>query len=139
MAEVFHRFTSPSGEIRYLTMKDAMAINEDWVFARINEIATNHRNKKMKKDGFTPGWQENIREYCGGRGEYNSRLKELGLVECGYDTGHIKETTTEGGYCESIDFALAAREAGVELTDNEVEAIGTGEFYKDVKLDLDPE
>ena len=133
MSEVYHRFTFPNGDIKYLSFEEAVKINEEWVFKRIEQIRNNYRNKRMNKDGFEPGWQPNINEYCPDRGNYDKRLKELGLVECGRDISHIKDSTTTGGYCESKEWALAARESGVELSDNEVEAIASGEFFKEFK------
>ena len=37
------------------------------------------------KDGFTPGFQRNIRRYCSTYAEYKAHLKRMGLIEFGYE------------------------------------------------------
>lgn len=97
---------------------------------RVREIISNSKNKKRKKDGFEPGWQENIREYVGGRREYEQRLKEKGLVEIGYD--YIpKDTSGSKNPCATKEFALAVKEVFKDTSDQEIEAIASGEYFND--------
>lgn len=37
------------------------------------------------KDSFTPGWQPNIRKHCNTYSEYKQHLKNMKLVEFGYE------------------------------------------------------
>ena len=63
-----------AGKVEYLSIAQARLIDDPAIKYRIEEIILNSRTKRMKKDGFEPGWQENIREYVGGRAEYDHRL-----------------------------------------------------------------
>lgn len=80
------------------------------------------------KDGFVPGWQENIQAYAGGPLEYQRLLRAKGLQEIGKD--YIpKESTTAG--MDSKVFADACVEAGItEKGSVEYEAIKSGELLK---------
>lgn len=86
----------------------------------------------MLKDGFEPGWQQNIMEYVGGRREYNQKLKEKGLIELGYDYVP-KESIPDYSILGNKEMALATKEIVPELSDNEVDAIASGEYFKDNK------
>lgn len=130
MAERRYLFTLSDGKPHYLTIQEAMALNDETIMPRLNQIKGNMALKKRQKDGFEPGWQPNINEYVGGRKEYEKKLKEKGLVELGYDYVP-KESTIVSNHCASLDFALHAKEVGVELSDNEVDAIASGEYFKE--------
>jgi len=128
----YYTFTMLDGTEKLMTITEALreAGNEnDHIRIRIKEIIANSKVKRRAKDGFTPGWQENINEYAGGRKEYDRLLKEKGLVEIGYDYVP-KESTKVSNPCASLEFALHAKEVGVELSDREVEAISTGEYFE---------
>jgi len=43
------------------------------------------KSGKSAKDGFQPGFQRSIRKHCATYGEYKRHLKEMGLIEMGYD------------------------------------------------------
>lgn len=43
------------------------------------------RSKRQIHDGFQPGFQRNIRKYCSTYAEYKQHLKDMGLVELGYE------------------------------------------------------
>lgn len=88
----------------------------------------------MKKDGFEPGWQENIQAYAGGRQEYDRLLKEQGLVELGYDYVP-QESVGDYNACATPEFIEACLEAGIDLSGNEQEAIKSGEYFKDITLE----
>lgn len=127
------------GKVEYLTITQAINLEHPAVMKRIDEIFLNKRNKRMTKDGFEPGWQENIQAYAGGRLEYDKMLRERGLVEVGFDTEHVKDSTTTGGACRSEEFIKSALDMGVDLTGNEIEAIKSGEYFDDSKCDLSTE
>ncbi len=123
-----------SNKVEFLTIAQARLLNIPEINLRIEEIVLNSKSKRMRKDGFEPGMQDNIKEYCGSRGEYDRRLRELNLVEIGYDAVPI-DTTTTTDHTANIGFALHARELGVDLTDNEIEGIADGSLLKDVILE----
>lgn len=131
---VFYKF-EVDGKVQFLSIEEARSLNRPDVEARIREIGENLKNKRMTKDGFTPGWQENIGAYAGGRLEYDRMLKERGLVEIGREY-KPSESTTVSNPCATEEFANYAKELGVELSDNEVDAIKTGEYFSEDKVDL---
>lgn len=131
----FYSFKLSDGTEKLMTIGEAADCGDLAVIARIKQIVANSKVKRMKKDGFTPGWQENINEYVGGRKEYDRVLKEKGLVEIGYDY-KPQESTRVTNPCANLDFALHAKEIGVDLSDQEVEAIASGEFFETAKADL---
>ncbi len=127
-------FKMPDGSVEMMTIEEAKQLNSIDVELRIREIYQNSKNKRMIKDGFEPGVQDNINEYCGSYGEYARRIKELGLVEIGYEAVP-KDTTVTTDVSASLEFALSCREEGIDLTDCEVEALASGEMLKDVVLE----
>jgi hypothetical protein len=126
-----YTFKTQDGDIKVLTLQEAARhIHDPEIKRRFNEIILNSKNVRRKKDGFTPGWQENIQAYAGGPREYARMLKERGLVEIGYD--YVPQES-DGGYdfCQTEEFVQACFENGVELTGNEIEAIKSGDYFKD--------
>jgi len=134
MNEKLYKFTMADGSIEFLTIEDAHKKNVPGFHERLNEIRQNSQNKRMNKDGFEPGWQENIRAYAGGRKEYDKLLKERGLVEIGYDRVPEDSTTVKGA--KGLDFALHAKDLGIELNDQEIDAISDGSYFDSSKCDL---
>lgn len=126
----YYPFTLPSGEIKLMSIAEAAKIDDIHIKARIKEIIENSKMKRMKKDGFEPGWQENIQAYAGGRREYDRLIKEKGLVEIGYDYVPT-ESNPDIHPCANEWFVETAKEIGVNLNDREVEAIKSGEYFKD--------
>lgn len=43
------------------------------------------KSKKSADDRFKPGWQKNIGKYCATEKEYKQLLKDMKLVEIGYE------------------------------------------------------
>lgn len=127
-----------ANKVEYLTIQQARALNLPELNYRISEIILNSKSKRMNKDGFEGGFQANINEVIYNRSDYDRRLRELNLIEIGYEAVP-KDTTTTTDHCSTLEFALAAREAGVELTDNEVDAIASGEYLKNAECDLSGE
>lgn len=125
-----------NGKTELLTLEQAYKIGTPEVLEQIERIKLAYNSKRMIKDGFEPGFQANINEYCPDRASYNRALKEKGLVELGKDTSSIRDTTTTGGYCNTVEFALEARKIGIELSDQEVDAIASGEYFDSSKVDL---
>lgn len=105
-------------------------MDKSTIIERLQDIGESHRKRRRKKDGFTPGWQENINAYAGGRREYDRLLKEQGLVELGYE-GTVTEDTTYHHPCANEEFAMALKEADPTTSDQEVDAIKSGEYFKD--------
>lgn len=126
----YYSFKFPDGEYRMLTLHDAAKY--PFLEERVNQIIESFKAKRMTKDGFEPGYQANLGEYVGGRLEYNKKLKEKGLVEIGYD--YIpKESKPDISPLSGETMAKAVKEIVPELSDNEVEAIKTGEYFKEKK------
>jgi hypothetical protein len=119
-----------NGAVHVLTLAEATQRPEPEFQKRVAEIKENLKNKKMIKDGFTPGWQENIGSYCGDRRQYNQALKERGLVEIGKDYVP-QDTTVTGGYFASDEAIQEIQDQGMELSGQEIEAIKSGEYFKD--------
>lgn len=124
-------FKTSTGDIRIMTLHEAVSHLEDpKIKARFDEILLNSKAVRRKKDGFEPGWQENIQAYAGGPREYAAMLKERGLVEIGYD--YIpQESIGDANFCQTDEFVESCVEQGIELSGNEVQAIKSGEYFKD--------
>lgn len=119
-----------NGSVEVLTLADAVQRTEPDVVKRVEQIRANIQNKRMVKDGFEPGWQENIQAYCGDRRQYDQALKDRGLVEIGKDYVPTDSTNDENPV-DNQQFLENCLEAGIELSGNEAEAIQTGEYFKD--------
>lgn len=81
------------------------------------------------KDGFVPGWQENIRAYASSRREYDAILKDRGLVEIGKD--YIPEESTSSGIDPQALAEMCADSGFTERGTVEYEAIKDGSFLED--------
>lgn len=125
-----YSFNLTDGSIKVMTIEEAHKTGDPVVRKRIDEIILNSKNKKMVKDGFTPGWQENIQSFCGDRKQYDRALKERGLIETGKDYVP-RESTVEGGYCQTDEFVQAVIDQGVELGSCEIDAIKSGEYFRE--------
>jgi hypothetical protein len=131
MARATYYTFNLNGDIKLMTMEEASKYPE--LTDRIKQIIEAHKAKRMTKDGFEPGYQPNLGEYVGGRLEYNKKLKEKGLVEIGYD--YIpKESCPNISPLQGEEMAKAVKEIVPELSDNEVEAIKTGEYFNESKV-----
>ena len=130
-----YEFTLPDGSKHMLTIHHAKSFGCPVMIKRANEIVDSltSKNKRVyKKDGFVPGWQENIRMHITCPYKYRQALKELGLIELGNDH-QLKDTTTTENYFESDEMIKSAIDSGIYLSGNEIEALKTGEYFKDVK------
>lgn len=86
------------------------------------------KRQKLFKDGFEPGYQESIGEYCRTRQEYIKRLKELGLRELGPGE-KVTESKTESNYFDNEDMIKFMVSEGFDLSGREIAAIRSGEFF----------
>lgn len=128
-------FKRDSGQVEVMSLQDAVKrLSEPDIKKRFEEILLNNQNKRRKKDGFEPGWQENIQAYAGGRMEYDKILKEKGLTEVGYDYVP-QESTGDYNFCQTQEFVDACLDSGIELSGNEIDAIKSGDYFKDTSSD----
>lgn len=131
----YYTITDSQGAVHVLTLHEMSQKiqGDEAIKKRFEEILLNSANKRRKKDGFEPGFQPNTNRYAGGRLEYEKQLKEMGLVEIGYD--YVPQAS-EGGVnpCHSEEFVKACIETGVELSGQEAEAIKSGGYFKDVHV-----
>jgi hypothetical protein len=134
MIETSFSFKFPNGDVKFLTIKEALKINEPFIKERIEQIFLNRSNKRMNKDGFEPGFQQNINEYSGSYGEYSRRLKELGLTEVGNESGTFTESTKTGGYTQTESFVKDCLAEGIELSGNEIDGIMHGDYFDSSKI-----
>lgn len=132
-----YTFKDSTGDIHVLTLQEAAKkINDPAIKKRFDEIILNSQNKRRRKDGFIPGFQENTGRYAGGREEYNKQLKEMGLVEIGYDYVP-QESVGEHNFCQTDEFIETCLENGIELSGNEQEAIRSGDYFKEATIEID--
>lgn len=128
-------FKRDSGEVEIMTLQDAVKkLDQPDIKRRFEEIIINSQNKRRKNDGFEPGIQPNTGLYAGGRLEYEKQLKNMGLVEVGYDYVP-QESKGEHNFCHTQEFVDACLEEGIDLSGNEIEAIKTGEYFKQIELE----
>lgn len=126
----FYTFNLKDGSVKVMTLAEAAPSEDEQVQKRIIEIKANLKNKRMVKDGFEPGWQENIQAFCGDRRQYDNALKERGLVEIGKDYVPT-DSTNDDNPVDNQQFLENCLEAGIELAGNEAEAIASGEYFKE--------
>lgn len=83
------------------------------------------KSNKRVKDGFQPGFQKSIREYCSTYGEYKQKLKERGLIELGYEELPEREEKRESYWTPDVLKRLY-NEFGVKFSDREAEELENG-------------
>jgi len=82
------------------------------------------RSKKLVKDGFQPGFQRNIMKHCSTYSEYKAQLRQMGLIELGYeDLPKAKENRIQ--YWDDEFLKKVYNEHGVKFSDNEAEHMKT--------------
>lgn len=127
-------FTLPDGSKHKLTIPHARSFGCKKMNDRCDEIVEDllsKHKKKHKKDGFVPGWQENIRMYITCPFKYKRALKELGLVEIGTD--YIpQQTETKFNAFANGEVIREALKVGIDLSGREIDAIESGEYFKDL-------
>jgi len=126
----FFYFKMSDNTDQLMTIQDALKVDDIEVKKRLQKLFHNLENKRRIKDGFTPGHQPNLgNRWVGGKREYAKILKEEGLVEAGYEY-RAKESKGNINPCANEEFALEAKKYA-NLSDNEVDAIKSGEYFKD--------
>jgi hypothetical protein len=127
-------FALPDGSKRLLTLPHARSFGCKKMNARVDEILEDllaKERKKRSKDGFVPGWQENIRMYITCPHQYRRALKDLGLVEIGYD--YIpQQTETKFNPFANGEMVREAIKSGIDLSGREIDAIESGEYFEDL-------
>lgn len=128
-------FTLPDGSKHMLTIHHARSFGCKVMSKRADEIVDSFKSKnktKHKKDGFVPGWQENIRMHITCPYQYRRALKDLGLIEIGNDYIPQDNTKTSNPF-ENEELIKAAIKSGIYLSGNEIDALKSGEYFKGVK------
>lgn len=118
-------------EARKITIIDdnGLEIKNPVIQKRIEQIIENSSNRRRIQDGFQPGFQPNINEYCGDRKQYDAALRAKGLVEVGNE--RIDWVGEKRHSCANEGFIKSMVEEGIPVDGNEAEAILSGEFFKD--------
>jgi len=129
-----YEFTLPDGSKHMLTIHHAKSFGCPVMIKRANEIVDSltSKNKRVyKKDGFVPGWQENIRMNITCPAQYRRALKELGLVEIGTD--YIpQQTEVKFNPFANGEMVREAIKSGIDLSGREIDAIESGEYFNDL-------
>lgn len=93
------------------------------------EYGDNPRSKGRIRDGFQPGWQQNIQEFCWSRGSYNKALNRLGMIEMGKEkpkqSGHRFEREDNLSLSDD-DIRQANEELKLGLTESDVKEYRAG-------------
>jgi hypothetical protein len=78
------------------------------------------------KDGFKPGFQRNIMKYCNTYEEYKQHIKDMGLIEIGYE--EIPEPEDESKRVTYWDDELLKKiyDRGIKIDGNEAEYLKAG-------------
>lgn len=116
----------------FLTLEEALSNEEtkDQAIDKIKSMREASKNKRMIKDGFQAGWQENLGMYVGGKKEYDKILKEKGLVEIGYDYVP-KESHGNTDFFKTDEFIKTCIDNGIGINDQEEKAIKSGDYFKE--------
>jgi len=81
------------------------------------------KSNKSVNDGFAPGYQRSIGKYCATKAEYNAHLKNMGLIELGYEDLPKNEHKTTYW---TDDILKKVYDYGVQISDREAEALKKG-------------
>lgn len=76
------------------------------------------RSNQTVKDGFKPGFQRNIMKHCSTYTEYKKHLKEMGLIEIGYE--ELPERNEGEPFFNENIRKLLAEKYGIDLQDHHV-------------------
>ena len=124
-------FVLPDGSRRKLTIHHARSFGCKNMNARCDDILADKKRSKDKlrrRDGFVPGWQPNINKFITCPVQYQRALKDMGLVEIGNERIIYKEPEFNPF---TQDVVKEAVKMGVELSDREIDALESGEYFKD--------
>ena len=79
------------------------------------------RSNKPVKDGFKPGFQRNIMKHCATYAEYKAHLKNMGIIEIGYE--EIPERQENEPFFNEKVLEMLAKNHNVHLGDHAVESL----------------
>ena len=125
-------FILPDGTQRSLAIHQARSFGCKNMNQRCDEIVLDlkSKNKKQhKKDGFVPGWQENIRMHITCPAQYRRALKDLGLTEIGNERFVAKSAPEFNPFTPEV--VQEAVSIGVDLSGNEIDALENGKYFED--------
>ena len=124
-------FILPDGSKRKLTIQNARSFGCKTMNAKCDEILADKKRQKDKlkrRDGFVPGWQPNINKYITCPVQYQRALKDMGLVEIGNER-LVHEAPSFNPFTQEV--VKEAISMGVDLSDREIDALESGEYFKD--------
>lgn len=124
-------FVLPDGSKRKLTIHQARSFGCKDMNARCDDILADKKRTKDKlrrRDGFVPGWQPNINKHITCPAQYQRALKDMGLVEIGNER-FVHETPDFNPFTEEV--VREAVKLGIDLSDREIDALESGEYFKD--------
>lgn len=78
------------------------------------------KSNKTVDDGFKPGFQRNIRKHCSTYAEYKAHLKNMGLIEIGYDDLPPQKETLTNYFDDDMMRKLYSR-YGISLDSRKVD------------------
>lgn len=139
--EGLFEFELPDGAKVEMSIHRARSLGCKNITKRCDEIVEYYKSKakkKHKKDGFVPGWQENIRMYISCPFQYRRALKELGLVEIGNDSTPHDSTKTSNPFSNDA-MIKAAVDSGIYLSGREIDALKSGDYFKGLPVVDEPE
>jgi len=76
------------------------------------------KSKKSVDDTFKPGFQRNIRKHCDTYAQYKKHLKDMGLVEMGYED--FPQQKEGQPFWSDAKLERICKEHGVKLSGNEI-------------------
>lgn len=82
------------------------------------------------KDGFQPGYQRNIGKHCATYSEYKAHLKNMGLIEIGYEDLDFNQEDKNINYWDEDLVKKIVKQYGVDLSGREIDGLLNGEIDK---------
>lgn len=128
----FFEFFLPDGSKRRLTIHHARSFGCRKMNERCDGILADKERQKKKlrsRDGFVPGWQPNINKFITCYAQYQRALKDLGLTEIGNQRFVPPPAPEFNPFTEEV--VREAVKVGIELSGNEINALESGEYFKD--------
>jgi len=128
-------FVAPDGTKLKITIHQARSLGCPDMRKRADEIADYYKNRNKLtriRDGFVAGWQENIQAYAGSRSAYDRMLKERGLIEVGNEKLPDEKEANFNPFA-SDEVIRHAISCGIDLSDREIQALKSGEYFKEFK------
>ena len=89
-------------------------------------------------DSFKPGFQRNIMKYCANYSEYKAHLKNMGLVEMGYEDFKDEDIKEEYKVWDD-DLIKYMVDRGLEISDREAVALKENKLIEEDKVISTPD